>query len=138
MTTALKRISPLLQVKDLEASVGFYTGKLGFREAWRDEGGFSILCRDECEIYLAQKEREVDLRNQTARSMGDGFAAYDLHIHCAPATIDTLWAEYRAAGVPMPSCFDGGPISRDYGIRDFSVIDPDGYDIVFGAPIGGV
>lgn len=30
---------------------------------------------------------------------------------------------------------EGGPIDREYGIRDFSIIDPDGYQIVFGAPI---
>jgi hypothetical protein len=32
----------------------------------------------------------------------------------------------------MPDCFQDGPVQRSYGVRDFSVIDPDGYDLVFG------
>lgn len=113
----------------------FYTAKLGFREVFRDEGGFSILNRDECDVYLAQKQREVDLRNQNARFNVDGFACYDLHIHCTFGTIDSLWKEFKEAGVEMHPSFENGPIDRDYGIRDFSIVDPDGYDIVFGAPI---
>ena len=35
----------------------------------------------------------------------------------------------------MPDCFKNGPVTRPYGIRDFSVIDPDGYDLVFGEEI---
>jgi hypothetical protein len=31
----------------------------------------------------------------------------------------------------MPDGFADGPVTKSYGIRDFSVIDPDGYDIVF-------
>jgi catechol 2,3-dioxygenase-like lactoylglutathione lyase family enzyme len=132
---ALERISPLLQVADLDASVRFYTAKLGFREVFRDEGGFSIINRDDCDVYLAQKQRDVDLRNRSARLKADGFACYDLHIHCAFGTIDPLWKEFKDAGVEMHPSFESGPIDRDYGIRDFSIIDPDGYDIVFGAPI---
>jgi hypothetical protein len=32
----------------------------------------------------------------------------------------------------MPEGFEAGPVTRPYGIRDFSVMDPDGYDFVFG------
>jgi hypothetical protein len=32
----------------------------------------------------------------------------------------------------MPDGYKDGPVTRPYGVRDFSVIDPGGYDLVFG------
>jgi catechol 2,3-dioxygenase-like lactoylglutathione lyase family enzyme len=132
MQKQLQSISPLLQVTDMKKSVEFYTGKLGFKEKWRDGDGFVILSRDGCDLYLGQKQTKVDLRNITARAKPDGFASYDLHIHCALGAVDSLWKEFTRAGVQIPE--KNGPVNREYGIRDFTVIDPDGYSIVFGSP----
>jgi len=133
MSHLLRKISPLLQVKDLAASFAFY-GTLGFHEVYRREG-FLIVARDGCEVYLAQKQREADLRNVTARSHPDAIANYDLHFDCELDASDRLWSEFRAAGVQLSPEFEHGPVNRSYGIRDFSVIDPDGYILVFGSPI---
>jgi hypothetical protein len=131
----LKQISPLLQVSDLAASVAFYGQMLGFKTG-SIEGGFSVVRRDECLIYLAQKTKSVDVTNKAARATpDDGWCNYDLHFHCQPGTLDALYEEYRARGVPMPDCFRDGPVTRSYGIRDFSVTDPDGYDLVFGEEV---
>jgi len=110
-------------MKDLEVSVDFYVEKLGFDLEFRDEGEFTILCR------------EVDLRNQMAKTVVDGYAIYDLHIICEPGTVNALWKEYREAGVPMPDSFDGGHVNRPYEICYFFIYVPDGYDLVFVAPI---
>ena len=40
-------------------------------------------------------------------------------------------AEFKAKGVTISACYADGPIARPYGSRDFSVLDPDGYDLVF-------
>jgi hypothetical protein len=127
----LKHISPLLQVSDLEASVAFYGQQLGFQTG-STEGGFAAERRDDCLIYLAQKTKPVDVTNKAARAADDGWCNYDLHLHCAPGTLDALYQEFKARGVLMPDCFRDGPLTRSYGIRDFSVLDPDGYDLVFG------
>ena len=127
----LKQVSPLLQVRDLQASVLFYGENLGFRTG-STEGGFAAIRRDECLIYLAQKTKDTDVTNKAARAVNDGWCNYDLHIHCEPGTLDTLYKEFRAKGVPMDECFKDGPIKRSYGISDFSVVDPDGYELVFG------
>ena len=126
----LKRISPLLQVSDLQASLLFYGEELGFQTAPADDG-FAIARRDGCAIFLAQKTKAVDVTNKTARAFDDDWCNYDLHIDCQPETLDTLYAEFRTKGVKMPACYNSGPITRSYGIRDFSVLDPDGYDLVF-------
>lgn len=136
MTKALQSIVPLLLVKDLQVSIEFYVNKLGFKLGFEDEGAFAGLFRDGCCIYLGQKEEQaVDLRNVSAKTVDDGFASYDLHINCEPGTIDDLWREYRDAGATIHESFEEGPVDRDYGMRDFSVFDPDGYDLVFAALI---
>jgi hypothetical protein len=56
----------------------------------------------------------------------------DLHVHCQPGTLDALYREFRSRGVRMPDGYKDGPVTRPYGVRDFSVIDPGGYDLVFG------
>lgn len=135
MKKSLQSVSPLLQVGDIEASIAFYTQKLGFKKHHQEEGGFAILGRDECTIFLAQKQTDVDLRNVTARARADGYASYDFMVMCAQGTVDALWKEYRDADVPMSAAFVNGPVNRSYGIRDFNITDPDGYDIVFGEPV---
>jgi catechol 2,3-dioxygenase-like lactoylglutathione lyase family enzyme len=132
MQKLIQQISPLLQVSDMNKSVEFYTKKLGFEEKWRDGDGFVILSRDGCDLFLGQNQTKVDLRNVTARTKPDGFADYDLHFHCAVGAADALWNEFTKAGVETTE--KNGPVTREYGIRDFSVIDPDGYTIVFGSP----
>ena len=126
----LKQISPLLQVSNLEASVAFYGQKLGFQTG-STEGGFSAVGRDDCVIFLAQKTKAVDVTNRQARAVDNDWCNYDLLIHCQPGTLDALYAEFTRNGVRMPACYAAGPLTRSYGLRDFSVLDPDGYDLVF-------
>ena len=131
----LKHVCPLLQVSDLKASVLFYGEKLGFRTGSM-EGGFSVVRRDDCSLYLAQKTKAVDVTNKAARAdPADDWCNYDLHFFCQPGTLDALFEEFRSKGVMMPDCYPNGPVTRSYGIRDFSVIDPDGYDLVFGEEV---
>jgi glyoxylase I family protein len=128
----LKHICPLLQVNDLRASLVFYGEKLGFQTGSADEE-FSIVRRDDCTLHLAQRTKVADVTNRAARAApDDGWCNYDIQFYCQPGTLDALFEEFRSKGVRMPDCYKQGPVKRSYGIRDFSVIDPDGYDLVFG------
>ncbi len=40
---AFHRITPILRVSDLEASVNYYVGVLGFKMDWRDDDGNSFV-----------------------------------------------------------------------------------------------
>ncbi|MBC8354332.1 MAG: VOC family protein [Planctomycetes bacterium] len=130
----LTQISPLLQVNDLERSVSFYGDKLGFIKG-KIHDGFSLVTRNDCTIYLAQKTRNVDVTNKVARASDDGWCNYDLHIHCEPGSLDALCEEFKANGVEMADTFKDGPVTRPYGMRDFSVSDLDGYGLVFGESV---
>ena len=128
----LKHVNPMLQVSDLRASVLFYGEKLGFQTG-STEGGFCVVRRDDCTLYLAQKKKAANVTNKAARAdPNDGWCNYDLHFYCQPGTLDALFEEFRSKGVRMPDCFKDGPVKRSYGVRDFSLFDPDGYDLVFG------
>lgn len=98
-------------------------------------GGFSVVRRDDCTLYLAQKTKAVDVTNKAARAdPNDGWCNYDVHSYCQPGTLDALYEEFKSRGVCMPG-FENGPVSRSYGVRDFSLTDPDGYDLVFGEEV---
>jgi catechol 2,3-dioxygenase-like lactoylglutathione lyase family enzyme len=128
----LKHICPLLQVSDLRASILFYGETLGFQTGSADHG-FAVVRRDDCALYLAQKTKVADVTNKAARAdPDDGWCNYDLHFYCQPGNLDALFEEFRSNGVRMPDCFKDGPVKRSYGVRDFSVTDPDGYELVFG------
>src|SRR5687768_4918756 len=106
--TMLTQIRPLLQVQDLARSVAFYGKQLGFQTGAIDNG-FTVIGRDGCLIYLAQKTADVNVTNRSARAAADGWCSYDLHIQCQSGTLDSLYAEFRARGVPMPG-FENGPV----------------------------
>ncbi len=131
MSQLLRKISPLLQVRDLDAALSFYCGRLGFRETYHEDG-FRIVAREGCDIHLCQPEGE---RRPAAVPSHGGTSDYDCYIHCELDAADVLWTEFRKAGAPMPPAYEHGPINRPYGLRDFAVIDPDGHHIAFGSPI---
>ncbi len=75
------------------------------------------------------KGRKRNVTNNAARAdPDDGWCNYDLHFYCQTGTLDALFEEFRSKGVSMPGCFKNGPVKRSYGVRDLSVVDPDGYE----------
>jgi len=48
-----------------------------------------------------------------------------MQIHGVFGTVDALWREITQAGVRVPERTRS--VGQEYGVRDFMVIDPDGY-----------
>ena len=109
----------VLEVSDLQRSIDFYVGKLGFftHGAWGDPPSFCIVQRGGVTIALD--------RSRTVRDvpLNQYWAAY-LYVENA----DALAEDYRAKGVEIVR----EPCDMDYGLRDFDVRDPDGHLIAFG------
>ena len=57
-------------------------------------------------------------------------AALEFYIGVQVNGIDAYFAELQARRVDAT-----GPGNRDYGMRDFEVVDPDGNRIAFGEPV---
>ena len=101
---------------DLRAAIDFYVNKLGFTEAftWGTPVTFAGINLGHVQIFLQQG---------TPTPNPDSAAAYFV-----VDDVDRLHEFHRANGVAITVAID----DREYGIRDYSVRDLDGYSLVFG------
>jgi predicted enzyme related to lactoylglutathione lyase len=113
------RSMPILSVKDVEKSAGFFTGGLGFSFAgsWQDDDGvpdFAIVVLDHITVGL-QRARQV--------KASDAWAAY-FYVE----DIEAYAAQVTGSGVGLTS----EVADRPYGTREMQVTDPDGNVLCFG------
>lgn len=105
-------------VRDLERSLAFYT-TLGFTLERRSDE-FAVLRWDARRVFLAQHDDLPDLA---------GRARANLRI--LTADVDRIWATVHALDLPVER-----PVAdRSYGLRDFTVRDPDGFELRFATPL---
>ncbi len=107
----------VLHVKDIPTALAYYRDKLGFAVTfgWEDPPRYVCLCLGDCAIHLN------GYQPPTAPS----------HVAIFCEGIDALYEHLRARGVAIAV-----PIAdRPYGMRDFSVDDPDGHRLDFGQGI---
>lgn len=117
---------PVLHVTDVEASLRFYAGRLGFSSPWNYQ--------EDGRARVAQVERQgcaLILSDQWPEKVGKGLMFISLNTHyqtpaAATAALDDLRAEFEAAGVPVK---DGS-----WGYRLLIVDDPDGNQLFFNYP----
>jgi predicted enzyme related to lactoylglutathione lyase len=123
---ALTSISPVLLVSDLERSVAYYRGKLGFDcEMYGEPPNFASARRDGASILLAlcdEPERIVP-NWRIVHNMWNAYIRVD--------DVDRLYAEVQERGAPIDYTIYDAP----HGFREFGVQDPDGHDIAFGQPL---
>ncbi len=117
---------PIINVKDVEASLRFYTEKLGFSIPWRyDEDG---------KAYVAQVDRQgcsLILAKTWPEKIGKGLMFISLNVEpetreAATAALDALRGELEGRGVPVK---DGS-----WGYRLLVIDDPDGNQLLFNYP----
>lgn len=126
-TLRVRTISPGLTVDDLEKSIAFYTGALGFIAGRRGERAgkltFIMLKAGLCELGLGQD----DWAKGRERRKGEGF-----RIWCETTQdIDALARRARAFGARITE----EPEDKPWGVRAFSLDDPDGFHLTFARPL---
>ncbi len=121
MAFRIRGVTPTLKTDDLEATIAFYTGVLGFRVDTLDPEDDPSLCILDCgpvhlSFYLDEEEREPEpaLTGQISFDVDD---LDDLHDRIRDEA-EILW----------------GPEEFDYGRREMAIHDPNGYVLVFGEP----
>jgi len=105
--------APLLLVPDVPATAEFYRTMLGFTsDAGAATAEYAVVWRDNAAVHLAQGEN----------------APAGVRIFFWVKDVNALYEEVtrRGAAVAVPIQ------TRSYGIRDFSVRDPNGVMVVFG------
>src|SRR5712675_3707220 len=119
-TPTFETVIPRLPVADLQRTVEFYCGRLGFERdvVWPEETPtFAILCRDS--IRLGFFERSEHQPGPI------GYA--ELYIQVA----DSLQV-YELIHAHLP--IEWGPDVYSYGRREFAFRDPDGYLVILTEP----
>jgi lactoylglutathione lyase len=119
--------TPLLNVADVEASLGF----------WRDLIGFAVTYRYEADgrlMFASLQSGEVRLM---VNGRGGDPAARRARPHYTEAvlsfgvpSVHHFVDELRAKGFAAPD-----PEAESYGLDEVIVRDPDGYEIAFTSPI---
>lgn len=124
---------PTLTVEDVEASLAFYSERLGFRQdvAEKDETGTTFLGSVEIgETIIMFESAGPGVRLESHHGLTSGV----MLTICLPSTneLEALHRRLQVAEVHICS-----PIGdRPWGNRDFMIQDPDGYRLVFASPIG--
>src|SRR6266581_892033 len=124
-TLRLRSAAPGFTVKDIEKSLAWYRDVLGciVEERWEQEGklaGVSMLAGS-VSFMLSQD----DWKKGRDRAKGEG-----VRIYCTTVQdVDTLAGQIKARGGALTQ----EPRDEPWGMRDFALVDPDGYKITIGA-----
>lgn len=105
--------APLLLVPDVTATAAFYRTVLGFTvDGDAGSPDYTVVWRDNAAVHLARGDR----------------APSGVRVFFWVKDVDALHAEVtrHAAAIAVPLG------TRPYGIRDFSIRDPNGVELVFG------
>jgi predicted enzyme related to lactoylglutathione lyase len=114
----------VLAVNDLETSKKFYMEKLGFAEDFSVDG-WAFLSRGACRLRLGHCPDAVPM----SKAQDHSWFAY-LHVQDAAA----LHEEIVRNGVEIWHKMQ----DRPWGMREFSVVTPDGHRIVFGEDLSAL
>ena len=117
---------PMLQARDLDETIRFYTEMLEFalEGTWGPEP-------DGPATWCSLDYGPATLMFTHGALVDPGGPALTGSLYFYPEDVDALHASLVARGVqPL-----GAPADREYGMRDFAVEDPNGYLLQFGQPM---
>ena len=115
-------------VRDIRRSVEFY-GRLGF-ELLRDGGNFVELTWEDHRLFLAELSAFHDARD-TALPTPPPFPLANVRVMVP--NVDDYWKLVNEIGARIIV-----PIAdRYYGLRDFTITDPDGFGVRFASLLLG-
>jgi catechol 2,3-dioxygenase-like lactoylglutathione lyase family enzyme len=106
----MTRLTPMLPVRSMPASVAFYRDKLGFEvEKRNDDWGWAMLKFDDCRLMVDQS---IHAHPPVTR---------DSVLYLYPDDIAAYHARVRKSGLTIPDLD-----VTFYGITEFRIDDPDG------------
>ena len=128
----LKKLSPILWTKNLNETVSFYQTVLGFR-AQSNFPNFVSLTRENVEImFIVPQNEPEDCKDPNDKTEFFPRPVLTGSIFIVMDDVDTFWEFVKNKAVIKTSLAD-----REYFMRDFSILDNNGYELVFGQDISG-
>jgi uncharacterized glyoxalase superfamily protein PhnB len=125
----MKALTPLLNVEDAGRSARFYCDNLGFEIDNRFENNGAIvwahLSRGSAAMMVnASSERSARGPRREAKTYDDVVLYF---------SVDDAHAFHR--DLSAKGCHPGPVERQDYGLDEFTLRDPDGYELGFGSPV---
>lgn len=120
---ALKSLTPILNAKDLEASVAYYQQKLGFTLEWAMRGPDGRM------VHVSVAKDDVRLMLGVHPDGVTGAPGATLYIDIDD--VDAYYSTVRAAGATILE----EPKDQFWGDRTFMVVDLDGYVFMVGQTV---
>lgn len=116
-------LSPEFRVADVARAAAWYRHVLGFTDVrtWGEPPAYAIACRDDVIVHLSALPA-----GEVPRGNRDAGCAWDAYIECRG--VDAYCAEIRKRGATILR----EPETRVYQMRDFDLLDLDGYVLCFG------
>jgi len=111
-----------LFVRDMDAAIDFYTGVLDF-DLVREDPAYSSLRRGGVILVLAPVSKLPDSGGYFTRDIAGLRRGLGVEIVLETDGLDAAHARILASGHPV-----SGPLrERSWGLKDFRVVDPDGF-----------
>lgn len=127
---SLKYLNPILWTKDLMATISFYENVLGFKSN-SNFPNFVSLTKDSVAImFVVPQDEPDDCKDPNDK---EEFFAKPLmtgSIFITMEHVDKLWESVKDKATVKDPLAD-----REYLMRDFSILDNNGYELVFGQDI---
>jgi catechol 2,3-dioxygenase-like lactoylglutathione lyase family enzyme len=116
----LSDLRPMLYTADLDATIEFYIGMLGFTcDERNDEWGWASLSRDRVALMIAKPNAHTPFE----KSAFTGSFYFNID------DVEALWSALKDK-VNICYALD----TFEYGMREFAVYDNNGYVLQFGQP----
>ena len=130
MNSKLQYLSPILWTKDLEQTISFYENILGFRSQ-SNFPNFVSLTRDKVNImFVLPVEEPEDCKDPNNKEEFFPKPKLTGSVYITTEKVDELWEFVKDKATIESTIAD-----REYMMRDFSILDNNGYEIVFGEDI---
>ncbi len=116
MALEMLALTPMLQAKDLDETIAFYTGTLGFRVDKRMDQKWCALSWNDARVMFYR-----GLEHSPEKPVMTGVLYFN------PKDVKVLWTELK----------DKAPVewelqAMDYGMLEFAIRDCNGYTLSFG------
>lgn len=126
----LHKLSPILWTKDLQATIAFYESVLGFKGT-RGFPNFVSLNREDVEImFIVPQNEPEDCKDPDDREPFFPRPLVTGSLYIVTEPVDELWESVKDKATVKTPLED-----REYYMRDFSILDNNGYELVFGQHI---
>jgi len=128
----LHKLSPILWTKNLEETISFYENALGFKSQ-SNFPNFASLSRENIEImFIVPNDEPEDCKAPDEKEKFFPRSVLTGSIFIFMEQVDELWEQVKNKAVIK------SPIeNREYQMRDFSILDNNGYELVFGQDTSG-